>query len=424
MQFPKPFSAICFFAIFAMSLAMAALVTQPAQAQTFKVVHTFEGGPEDGWFPASALLVDPVGNLYGTTEGGGSSKGICPGGCGTAFKMNNSGVPTWVHTFKLSEGFGSAAGLLRDANRDLFGTTFYGGKTTCSTLGCGTVFELNKLGEQTLLYKFAGPPDGWLPNSSLVEDASGNLYGTTETGGTAAAGTIFKVTQAGKETVLYSFTGGADGCSPMGVILDSAGDLYGVASQGGDGVCQNGDGVVFELDTTGDLAVLHTFGGPDGAGPSSVLLMDSSGNLYGTTAEGGSSTACTFGCGTVFELTPDGTETVLYNFCSLTNCVDGEYPLAGPLIMDSTGNLYGTTLLGGTYRSSCEGGSCGVAFELTAAGNETVLHSFSGKADGGLPTAGLVMDSSGNLYGTAEMGGDLRCQSREGGCGVVFEITP
>jgi uncharacterized repeat protein (TIGR03803 family) len=191
--------------------------------------------------------------------------------------------------------------------------------------------------------------------------------------------------------VLYSFTGGSDGCYPGGVILDAGGNLYGVAANGGSESCSfGGDGVVFELDTAGSFSVLHTFGGLDGASPGSVLLLDSGGNLYGTTAYGGSSTTCRFGCGTVFKVAADRTETVLYSFCSLQNCTDGERPLSGPLVRDRAGNLYGTTLLGGSY-PNCNRDTCGVVFKLDSTGKETVLHSFSDGADGALPYAGLVM---------------------------------
>jgi uncharacterized repeat protein (TIGR03803 family) len=198
--------------------------------------------------------------------------------------------------------------------------------------------------------------------------------------------------------------------------------LYGVAARGGGGFC-SGDGVIFRLDTTGHFTVLHTFGGVDGATPDSVLLRDAHGNLYGTTGYGGNSTVCAFGCGTVFKLTPEGTETVLYNFCSLANCADGATPGSGPLVRDSKGNMYGTTDEGGSSRNGCNGGSCGVVFKLDIAGKETVLYSFSGGADGGVPVAGLVRDGAGNLYGTTFQGGDVGCEPPYG-CGVVFEIIP
>ena len=144
-----------------------------------------------------------------------------------------------------------------------------------------------------------------------------------------------------------------------------------------------------------------------------------------TTSAGGNSAACFNGCGTVFKLSSSGKESVLYSFCSLSNCVDGEAPIYGPLVRDSQGNLYGTTDDGGFYEDNCNRGSCGVVFKLDTAGNETVLHSFSGGTDGAIPEAGLIMDPSGRLYGTALQGGDPTCKFNGiPGCGVVFEITP
>jgi uncharacterized repeat protein (TIGR03803 family) len=292
------------------------------------------------------------------------------------------------------------------------------------------VFRLGTTGKETILHKFSGGSDGFFPEALLVEDAAGDLYGTTIDGGPppADAGTVLKVDKTGKETRLYSFTGGSDGCFPApGVVLDAAGNLYGIAVQGGAAFCNSGYGVVFKLDTTGKLTVLHTFGVSDGAYPSSVLLLDSAGNLYGTTSAGGNSSACgPTGCGTVFRLSPltngSWTETVLYSFCSIDNCSDGEEP-GGGLVRDSAGNLYGTTHFGGTSR--CGGSGCGVVFKLDNHGQETVLHSFTGRADGADPSARLIRDKANNLYGTTFYGGDLNCTIGSGhGCGVVFKLTP
>jgi uncharacterized repeat protein (TIGR03803 family) len=181
--------------------------------------------------------------------------------------------------------------------------------------------------------------------------------------------------------------------------------------------------VVFKVDTSGNETVLHTFnGGLDGANPSSVLTFDAQGNIYGTTQNGGSAECGGTGCGTVFELSPGSggtwTETVLYAFCSLSGCADGESPGSGPLVRDSPGNLYGTTRSGGTYNN-------GVIFKVDINGSETVLYNFTGGADGGGPEAGLASDKAGNLYGTAGIGGDLNCAiEKEYGCGVVFKLIP
>jgi uncharacterized repeat protein (TIGR03803 family) len=431
MRSKKPFSAgKPTFAILVTLLLASAIVPTQAQARKFKVLHTFHG--KDGASPVGVLVRDAAGNLYGTTGAGGTGK-CSQYGCGTVFKLDRAGKQVWLHSFEGRNGYISYAGLLRDAAGTLFGTTMNGGtiNNICGGVqagGCGLVFELDNAGtNERVLYKFKGTPDGLFPEALLVKDVAGNLYGTTTVGGSSSVGTVFKINTAGKETVLYNFTGGADGCFPYpGVTRDTAGNLYGVTSLGGSGFCNSGHGVVFKVDTAGDETVLHTFGGSDGDDPGSVLVFDSKGNLYGTTAHGGSSLGCgNTGCGTVFELSPQSggqwSETLLYSFCSLSNCTDGETPATGPLVRDSEGNLYGTTSVGGAYRN-CNGEACGVVFKLDTTGKETVLHSFTGGKDGANPFPGLVMDNDGNLYGTTQAGGAICIQSFT--CGVVFKITP
>lgn len=401
-------------AIFLTFLLASVVVPTHSQARKFQVLHTFHGG--DGGSPEGVLVRDAAGNIYGTTGGGGTGK-CSKLGCGTAFKLDKTGKQVWLHSFKGGNGHGPQAGLLRDAAGNLFGTTVYGGDTNCDPpFGCGTVFKLNKTGKEIVLHKFTGTPDGFFSQAVLVKDAAGNLYGTTPLGGAGGLGAVFKIDTSGRESVLYSFTGGSDGCDPYpGVILDSAGNLYGVTFYGGAGFCNSGYGVVFKVDSSGNETVLHTFfGGSDGANPDSVLLFDSEGDLYGTTENGGSTECGGTGCGTVFELSHNGAETVLYAFCSLSNCTDGEVPGTGPLVRDSTGNLFGTTFFGGTSDD-------GVVFKLGTSGKETVLHNFTGGADGANPVAGLVLDDSGNLYGSAEQGGATCFTSYT--CGVVFKIT-
>jgi uncharacterized repeat protein (TIGR03803 family) len=346
--------------------------------------------------------------------------------------MNKVGKELWLYSFKGTNEIDPSAGLLRDASGNLYGTTVNGGKIrkTCGGIqagGCGMVYKVDKKGKWTVLYRFEGfPNDGYFPETILAEDGAGNLYGVTNEGGTSNFGTVFRVDPTGKESILHDFAGppngGGDGASPSaGLTLDDAGNLYGVTGGGG----AYGAGTVFELDNTGTETLLYSFtGGSDGGGPDSVLIFDSLGNLYGTTRGGGSSSVCDGGCGTVFELSPDSggwTETALYSFCSLSGCADGERPLTGPLVRDSAGNIYGTTLFGGAYRN-CNGDACGVVFKLDPAGKETVLHSFTGGRDGAFPYAGLTMDNSGSLYGTAWQGGATCFTSYT--CGVVFKITP
>jgi uncharacterized repeat protein (TIGR03803 family) len=404
-----------FFAIFA-ALLLVSIVSTQSQAQKFEVLHTFFQLP-NGANPQGGLVIDASGNFYGTTYfGGKANRKHCAWGCGTAFKLDSNGKKVWEHRFTGQNGYLPAATLMQDATGNLFGTTESGGGSCSPPWGCGTVFKLDgATGRETVLHKFGGPPsDGWYPHAQLVEDQAGNLYGTTSYGGTGCGfcGTVFKLDQKGKETVLYNFSGGTDGCQPgAGVILDSAGNLYGTTYAGGNGSCDTGDGVVFKLDTSGHETVLYSFSGPDGANPSSVLLFDSLGTLYGTTVNGG--IGCHNGiCGTVFELGPSGNETVLYNF----SLGIGASPYGG-LIQDSVGNFYGTTSVGGTF-------GWGTVFELSTTGSVKTLYAFQREQDGGTPMAGLTMDPSGNLYGTALRGGDDYCHGSYEGCGVVFKITP
>ena len=275
-----------------------------------------------------------------------------------------------------------------------------------------------------ILHTFTGQNgDGALPADGLIRDGAGNLYGTTSEGGNdSGRGTVFKIAPDGTETVLYSFCGQGnclDGGFPeAGVIRDGAGNLYGTTSAGGSG-CQicGGGGTVFKLAPDGTETVLYNFCNEngyctDGYMPEAGVIRDSAGNLYGTTASGGNA-GCNGDdkCGVVFRLAPDGTEKVLYDFSQ----GDGYDPVAS-VIRDKAGNLYGTTYLGGTSNG-------GVAFELAPDGTETVLRSFAGGNDGANPAAGLITDNAGNLYGTTEFGGGGGC---DGGatCGVVFELAP
>jgi len=417
------------FVIFVTLLLASAIAPTQAQARKFKVLHTFHG--PNGYGPGGVLARDAAGNLYGTTEAGGTGK-CGSSGCGTAFKLDKYGRQIWLHSFNGVSGRSPQAGLLRDTAGNFYGTTTEGGKSTkvCGGIqsgGCGVVFKLDTTGTETVLHKFTGSPDGDGPEALLVQNSAGTLYGTTYLGGKHGYGAVFKIDGGDKETVLHSFAGPPDGAAPYpGVILDAAGNLYGLTFDGGTGTaCDFGCGTAFEVDTTGKETILHNFdGGVDGAAPASALIADSAGNLYGTTTAGGNGECGGTGCGTVFELSPqsDGSwkETILYAFCSLSGCTDGEAPDRGPLVRDSAGNLYGTTVFGGTSKN-CAGSGCGTVFKLDANGKETVLHSFTDGADGGVPVAGLAMDAAGVLYGTTLGGGDATCVN---GCGTVFKIAP
>src|SRR5208283_4382181 len=292
-------------------------------------------------------------------------------------------------------------GLIRDSAGNLYGTTdgSYSDVGGGGTNNAGVVFEVDTCGNETVLYSFTGGADGSLPNG-VIRDSAGNLYGTTYLGGASNAGVVFKIDTSGHETVLYTFTGGADGGGPYGApILDSEGNLYGTTYLGG----ASNAGVVFKVDPTDRETVLYTFtGGNDGGNPSAGVIRDSAGNLYGTTSGGGAS-----GAGVVFKVDRSGHETVLYSF---TGGADGGSPGAG-VIRDPAGNLYGTTAIGGTAE-------LGVVFKLDTSGNETVLHSFRRGVDGDQPDlAGVIRDEAGNLYGTTAFNG-------AGGQGTVYKLDP
>ena len=245
--------------------------------------------------------------------------------------------------------------------------------------------------------------DGENP-TSLIRDPAGNFYGTTAYGGSSDLGTIFNVSAGGTEKVLYSFTGGSTGSYPTDLIRDPAGNFYGATPYGG----ALGVGTIFKMDAKGSLTLLYSFtGSPDAANPEATLVRDGSGNLYGTTLRGGSS-----GAGTVFELQASGKENVLHSFVS----EDGYNPFAG-VTLDAAGNLYGNTSQGGAY-------GYGTLFKMDTSGNYFVLHNFTGGNDGGNPVAEVIVDGAGNLYGTAPFFGDPNCVSPFGdpGCGVVFKV--
>jgi uncharacterized repeat protein (TIGR03803 family) len=415
--------------------ALLSLATPLHAASGESVLYNFCSQSEctDGAVPEAGLIFDSSGNLYGTTSGlGGDGLNF-----GNVFRLtlsNGAWTESVLYNFcsasNCADGEYPIAGLIFDAKGNLYGTTEEGG----SQFG-GVVFELTPTPSgfwtETVLYNFNGTY-GSGPAGSVVFDKNGNLYGTSFTGGTFGVGMVFELTlKSGvwTEKTLHSFDpNGKDGTNPAsGVIFDAAGNLYGITIYGGPtkGCLGEGCGVVWELSKgAGGVwteKILHSFtnNGKDGFFPQSALILDASNNLYGTTYNGGS-----FSYGMAFELAPTskGTwaETILHSFCSLAGCRDGANPDAS-LIFDSTGkNLYGTTEAGGT-------GSYGIAFELSPATNgkwtDTVLHNFN-YGDGLNPLAPLIFDGSGNLYGTTYEGGTSGSGCFGFGCGTVFEITP
>jgi uncharacterized repeat protein (TIGR03803 family) len=399
-------------------LVLAVAATPLAQAQTYSetVLYSF-AGPPDGWYPNfyESMAMSSKG-FYGTTVAGGTSTN-CSGGCGTVFEVSSKGKETVLYSFQgTPDGWSPDAAVVRDAKGNLYGTTEYGGKSNnCGLGGCGTVFEVSSKGEYTLLYSFQ-QSDGQNPYGAVVRDAKGTLYGTTISGGTAGFGTVFELSPNGIVTVLHSFTGSPDGVAPLGgLIRDAKGNLYGTTEHGGTSTnCGEGCGTVFEVSSKGTETVLYSFQGtPDGQYPVTALLRDAKGNLYGGAVLGGAD-----GNGTVFKVSRKGVETTLYSF---TGGSDGSQPTSA-LLRDAKGNLYGATGHGGD--SNCESPyGCGVAFELSSKGTETVLHTFTGPPDAAFPL-GLVQDAKGNLYGVSGQGGtSTQCGNYPGGCGTVFKLT-
>jgi uncharacterized repeat protein (TIGR03803 family) len=392
-------------------LALTLLVTA-ASAQTLSVFYTFNF--KDGSGPNGGLILDSAGNFYGTTQFGGSSNR------GVIFKLNSTGQETVLYNFTGATDGGIPIGrLIRDHAGNLYGITSLGGDASCS---CGTVFELTTGGVLQVLHAFLGGTDG-AQNQGQAElglvGIKGNLYGSASFGGVSGCdgslgcGLLFKVTLAGVETVLYRFTGQADGAFPQDLISDEAGNIYGAT--GGSYMRGNG-GTLFKLDTTGALTTLYTLPeGAKGTSPRWRLQRSEKGTFYGVTQFGGNTTTCalgTLGCGIAFSVDPQGAEHVLHTFG--VQAGDGEEPSGG--LLDAAGKGYATTFYGGTVNSTCTFG-CGVVSREDATGKYSVIYRFTGAADGFNPAGGLAEDSSGNIYGAAFDGGS-------GGNGVIYKITP
>lgn len=381
---------------------LAALVSIGTAQARIAILHAFTGRHGDGAYPIGGLIADKAGNLYGTTSWCGKH------GQGTVFKLAPDGTETVLHSFWDGDGDGAYpyARLIRDKTGVLYGTTTSGGARDW-----GTVFSLAPDGTEKILFGFGRYTDGVDPEAGVIEDRQGNIFGTTALGGDhpcdgyKTCGTVFSLAPDGTETVLHDFAGSKDdGRLPSsGLIEDGAGNLYGETARGG----AHGAGIVFTLAPDGAETALHDFGGGrDGANPAGGLIADKSGNLVGTTGGGGA-----YADGIVFSLAPDGSETVLYSF---RGGRDGADP-GGALVADEASNLFGATLGGGKY-------GLGTVFKLAADGRETVLHQFVGGRDGAIPKGGLIEDRHGNLYGTTQGGGGAGC-SFENGCGTVFKIS-
>ncbi len=346
-------------------------------------LYTFSG-KADGGNPTDTLVIDSAGNLYGTASTGGQAN------AGVVFKVDPSGAETVLYSFLEAPGGTTPSGpVTRTGSGVLYGTTSAGGAH-----GAGTVYGTDAVGVESVLYSFTGGADGGNPQSGVIGDSAGNLYGTTFGGGVNNNGLVYKIDTTGTETVLYSFLGGSDGSAPYGRLTkDTAGNLYGTTTGSDSG------GTVFQIDPAGNKTILHSFDGTDGQAPYSGVTLDASGDIYGTTTLAGSTDS-----GTVYKLSSSGEELLVYSFLG---AADGSDPYAG-VILDSAGNLYGTTVYGGT-------GGAGTVYKLDPKFNKTVLYNFTGGSDGGNPYANLLRSKAGTLYGTTQNGG-------ANGKGVVFKL--
>lgn len=439
-------------AVLALITISVALIID-ARAATERVLHTFAIQP-NGDVPTGPVTADLEGNLYGGTAWGGFLD--CPGsqgaGCGVIFALRPNPTGGWdesvLYRFNGADGASPNGGMVFDAAGNLYGTTYYGGTGPCTDgyqPGCGVIFKLTPNPSATewresVLYNFGGGSDGAHPDSGLIFDSAGNLYGVTGYGGGGSCsdpfgvgcGSVFDLTPSGngslwKENVLHTFRV-ADGAYPTGpLIFDDAGNLYGTTWYGG----RFGFGTVFELmNSEGQWQerLLHSFtNGQDGANPAAGLIADSNGNFFGTAAYGGLQVCYddageVFGCGTAFTFRqgPNGNwnTRVIHSF---TGGADGQGGDDGAvpsgLTLDVAGNLYGDTTLGGNVSGA------GMVFELTRGlgvggqWTETVLHSFGGAQDGYEPRFTPLLTGAGDLFGTTQEGGTNNQ-------GTVFEVTP
>jgi uncharacterized repeat protein (TIGR03803 family) len=407
-------------------------------AQTFHTVATFD--ETDGAKPFFGSLVQGFdGRMYGTTLSGGDGGGYG----GTVFAVDSAGTLTTIYNFcsqtNCADGDSPYSGLTLAQDGNFYGTTGVGG-TAANCInqdgyGCGTIYKITPAGTLTTIYNFCSQvncTDGSYPQAGLTLGADGNFYGVVGAGGVNGGGTIFKITPAGTFTVVYSFcsstaVGGCpDGAAPVsGLVLGTNGNFYGTTLGGG----LSNFGTVYEMTPSGKVTAIHSFcTSTNSEGHCSDGELPYAGLVQGSNGNfyGTTQNGGTSGYGTVFEVTSAGTLTTLYNFCSETNCADGALPVSG--IMETNGNLYGTALMGGVYQNCSSKGApiaCGTVFEITPADKFTVLHTFceeSNCADGDGPWAALTQSTQGTLFGTTAGGGDSTCD-RGDGCGTVFGLS-
>jgi len=410
--------------LWATSLLLPAFGAQAQSGADLTTLYSFTGW-DDGGYPYAGLVQGSDGNFYGTTSNGGTN------GVGTVFKISTNGEVMTLYNFGALtnadgnpvDGANPEAGLVQGSDGNFYGTTQSGG----TNLYFGTVFRISIKGAFTTLYSFAGTNDGASPNG-IVQGGDGNLYGTTQSGGTSLHyfGTVFRISTNGTFTSLYSFAGTNDGANPSaGLVQGSDGSFYGTTENGG----TNGSyGTVFKMSTNGTLATLYSFtGGNDGAYPQAILVQGSDGYFYGTTENGGGTNYNSYdrgyGNGTVFKISTNG---ALTSLCSFPGGYRNDNPSAG-LVQGSDGYFYGTTSLtqaeiGSLPYDAFDVGKglanfgLGTVYKISTNGALATLYSFTGGYDGVWPVARLVQGSDGLLYGTSSWFG-------QGGAGTVFRLT-
>lgn len=408
-------ASICKTTLFpAYALLLAAFVicfAATASAQSFTSLVSF--GKTNGAEPIAALQQGEDGNFYGVTVAGGIYNSDCSGTCGTAFQITPAGTLTDLYNFcqqaNCADGFEPLAGLMLASDGNLYGTTAQGGEAVSNA---GTIFRISGASLSPNFYDLAPPS---LPATTLVSYIDGNLYGSTLLGGSDGYGSTFKISPSGAFTNLSSFNQ-ANGESPSSLVLARDGNFYGTTTAGGsgNGCNHNGCGTVFRLTPAGTITVLYNFCSGkcrDGAAPTS-LIQATDGNLYGVTTQGGHS----LGDGTLFQISLKGRLTTIYRFCSQSNCTDGLAPQA--IVQANDGNLYGTTLGGGDLNCVSSSGGCGTIFQVNRSGVLTTLHTFE-SADGAFPY-GLSQGTDGKIYGVTSNGGsNSACDL---GCGTVYSL--
>jgi uncharacterized repeat protein (TIGR03803 family) len=392
-------------------VVLCAATAITASAQTFSNLFNFAG--TNGNDPEFETLLQATdGHLYGTTSQGGDLTCNPPSGCGTIFELSREGLKT-LHTFESNVG-GSFTGLILATDGNFYGNTYYGGDLTCNPpYGCGTIFKLTPSGTLTTLHQFELTDGTTLP-WPLVEGIDGNLYGTTQSGGSGGNGTVFKISLTGNFTVLHNFDAtGTDGLGPSSLVQATDGAFYGLTGAGGSGSdCFLGCGTIFKITPAGAFTTLHDFSYAEGTRTSGGLIQASDGNFYGTREEGGNNNNCpeNDGCGTIFRFNIHDGVTTVYSFCPQPNCADGFLP--GVLVQGTDENLYGATVYGGN--DQCGSFGCGTVYEMSLGGTLTTLHTFQMK-DGTNPDGGLFQATNGGFYATTRQGGRY-------GDGTVFSL--